>query len=133
MARKPSRWRYVLYGLGGLAVVVSAAFGLLTVQESRFGWERRFDAAVWRAHSEDPPVRLAMVRSLLRSPGLVGKNRSEIVALLGPPSAVDRKYIDSDMVYWLGPERGWLRLDHEWLRIDLDEHDVVVKAEVLGD
>lgn len=133
MTRKRSFWRYSLYGVGALAVALLLAFGLLAFQESRFGWERRFDAAAWKAQPDGGPVRLAMVRSLLRSPGLVGKSRSEVVGLLGPPSGVDRNYINSDIVYWLGPERGYLSLDSEWLRIDLDEHDVVVGAEVLRD
>ena len=130
----PRRWlRLLLVGLGGLVLVLLAATVLLLRQESQFGSERRFDAAAWKSQLDEKPVRLAMVRDLMRRHNLVGKTRAEVIALLGPPLSGDHKFGDEDMVYWLGPENGFISIDSEWLIIDLGDDGRVVSASVVGD
>lgn len=83
--------------------------------------------AAWRAAIKDSspqwPVHLTMADDLIESGMLRGKTRTEIVALLGPPT--DTSYIATwDMVYYLGPERGMIRIDSEWpvLKVGPDGH-----------
>ncbi len=58
-----------------------------------------------------------MIDALLTQRRLNGLSRLEIVALLGQPTPTN-KFAEHDLVYWLGPERGSLRIDSEWLVID---------------
>ncbi len=37
------------------------------------------------------------------------------------------------MVYWLGPERGLIRIDSEWLVLRLDEGGVVREFRIVRD
>lgn len=55
-----------------------------------------------------------------------------MVALLGngPPTKYFR---GSDMVYWLGPERGSMGIDAEWLVIRFDEKRRVSDYQLMRD
>jgi hypothetical protein len=37
------------------------------------------------------------------------------------------------MVYWLGPERGFIRIDSEWLVLRLDQSDIVREVRIVRD
>jgi hypothetical protein len=82
-----------------------------------------FDAAVWlrgeQTDSSSEAPRLRMADGLVRSRILLGKTRGEIESMLGP-SAETGYFRDFDLVYWLGPERSFIRVDSEWLVIRLD-------------
>jgi hypothetical protein len=76
---------------------------------------RAFVSAVWRDKTRvDTGVRLAMADRLVARGTLQGKTRQEVVELLGetPPTGYFQEW---DMVYWLGPERGFMGIDSEWL------------------
>lgn len=78
---------------------------------------RHFEPAAWRQDdSTDPmwPARLAMVDDLLEGQHFNGKPRALVDSLLGPGDSTEY-YREWDIVYWLGPERGMLRIDSEWL------------------
>jgi hypothetical protein len=60
-----------------------------------------------------------MADGLVRSGVLLGKTRGEIESMLGPAPKTDY-FRDFDLVYWLGPERGFIGIDSEWLVIRLD-------------
>jgi hypothetical protein len=78
---------------------------------------RPFDADLWQQGMQShTAVRLHMIEPLIRSRNLDGLTRSQVVSLLGPPSN-DGYFADWDLVYWLGPERGLMRIDSEWLVI----------------
>ncbi len=100
-----------------------------------FGYlpSRSFDADGWKQSEEvEGSPRLAMVDSLIESRKLEGKTQDEILALLGPPT--DTSYFtDWDAVYWLGPERGWLRLDSEWLVLRFDDKGRVFEYQLVRD
>lgn len=92
---------------------------------------RGFDAELWQAHEtmeHDPmwPPRLTMVDDLIASGKLDGLSREQVAALLGPPELGETDEVNQ-YIYWLGPERGFLRIDSEWIAIDFD-HDGKVKG-----
>jgi len=59
-------------------------------------------------------------------------SKSEIIDLLGIPPQTGY-FRDYDLVYWLGPQRGFMPIDSEWLCIRLDSHGIATKAEILTD
>jgi hypothetical protein len=133
------RWLLLLFVLLCLFVAApfvlvlgKVAFDTLKERASR----RSFDSAVWKSSlsnsSPGDPVRLRMVDSLLRQRQLIGMSRSEIVSLLGAPPSTEY-FRDYDLVYWLGPERGFISIDSEWLAIRLDPNDRVTEARIVRD
>lgn len=95
---------------------------------------RRFDAAEWRNqgvsdHFTSWPPRLCMVDDLLASGRLLGMTEGQVVRLLGPPASKDFPFgaSECDMHYYLGPERGFMRIDSEWLFIKLDSDGRVAR------
>lgn len=73
-----------------------------------------------------------MVDDLLATGRLIGQSRESAVQMLGP--ADDTPYFrDYDLVYWLGPERGFFSIDSEWLIIKLDEEGVIRDASLARD
>jgi hypothetical protein len=94
---------------------------------------RPFDPVAW----QDPVrveqgVRLAMADRLVAWGTLRGKTRPQVVKLLGKPS--DEGYFRSwDLVYWLGPERGFLSIDSEWLVLRLGRDDRITEYRIVRD
>ena len=63
---------------------------------------------------------------------LLGKTRQQALDLLGKPS--DEGYFrDWDLVYWLGPERGFISIDSEWLVVRLGKDDRVIDCRTVTD
>ena len=92
-----------------------------------------FERSAWlegETNLDEP--RLRMVDDLLESEALLGKSRVEIEALLGAPTSTD-KFKDSGLVYWLGPERGFISIDSEWLTVDFDQTGNVRDARIVTD
>jgi hypothetical protein len=74
-----------------------------------------FDPVIWQDKTQaEKGIRLGMADRLVAQGTLLRNTRSEIVALLGepPPTGYFRNW---DLVYWLGPERGFISIDSEWL------------------
>jgi hypothetical protein len=95
---------------------------------------RRFDAVAWRGvQRTDDETRLQMVDALLRSGRLNGLTRPQVVALLGPPDSGDYFRDRDNLVYWLGPERGIMRIDSEWLVIRVGPDGRVSRYELARD
>jgi len=78
------------------------------------------------------PIRLRMVDDLLRRHQLQGMSVPEIESLLGPADRTE-KFRNYDMVYWLGPERGFMSIDSEWLVFRLDDKKKVSAFSVVRD
>lgn len=90
-----------------------------------------FSSVKWKSAANDG-VRLSMVDALVRTHRLEGMRRDEVTDLLGP--APDTDYFrDWDAVYWMGPERGWLRLDSEWLVVRFGPDDRVAAWAIVSD
>lgn len=76
--------------------------------------------------------RLHMADGLLNSGTLLGKSKVEIVTLLGAPTSTNY-FKDADLVYWLGPERGFISIDSEWLTLRLDQKGNVREVRIVTD
>ena len=63
---------------------------------------------------------------------LVGMSQQQVSSLLGPADDTDY-FRNWDMVYWLGPERGFLSIDSEWLVLRLDEQKRVNDFAIVRD
>jgi hypothetical protein len=94
---------------------------------------KAFDPVAWRSarHTSDP-VRIRMVDDLLHSQGFHGMTRDKVTSLIGEPD--DTGYFqDFDLVYWLGPERGFMGIDSEWLVFKLDGQQKVKNYQIVRD
>ena len=63
---------------------------------------------------------------------LRGMTSSQVTDMLGKPPATDY-FREWDLVYWLGPERGFLSIDSEWLVVKLDQNEVVADFKIVRD
>lgn len=94
---------------------------------------RSFNSTIWKrevlstTHGDWPP-RLCMVDDLLASGRLNGLMEPGVVALLGPP---DRKR--AGYSYYLGPERGFIRIDSETLLVEFGKDGKVSRSRIHRD
>lgn len=97
--------------------------------------ETVFSSEVWKDDAKvnaEPFPRINMVDSLLQQYEFVGWQESDVLELLGEPT--DTEFFASyDLVYWLGPERGFISIDSEWLVMRLDDGNTVQEVLVLTD
>jgi hypothetical protein len=63
---------------------------------------------------------------------LVGWTRQEVVALLGEPPKTEY-FKEFELVYYLGPERGFMGIDSEWLVLKLGPEGRVKSAVIAHD
>lgn len=94
-----------------------------------------FDSKTWQDQeqiNDKPYPRRGMADSLLKERALHGKTREEVERLLGEPTNTEY-FADYDVVYWLGPQRGFLALDSEWLVIRFDDSNRVTEYEIKTD
>jgi len=126
LRRRPWQW-WVIVGLWG--AFVAAAGGALIWATHRV---QPFDRAVWNDETRlESGIRLTMADDLLRRGTLRGLSRAEVVALLGEPPSTSY-FQEADLVYWLGPERGYFSIDSEWLIVTLPG-DRVADARIVRD
>jgi hypothetical protein len=52
--------------------------------------------------------------------------------MVGEPDKTNY-FSDWDMVYWLGPERGFMGIDSEWLVFRLDGEEKVLEYQIVED
>src|SRR5215212_8180343 len=79
-----------------------------------------FDRAAWPDERQvQHGVRLKMADRIVATKMLTGKTRAQVVEMLGepPPTGYFKSW---DLVYYLGPERGFMGIDSEWLVVKLD-------------
>ncbi len=118
--------------MGALALVLA---GLVLWAAFDFGYlpTRSFDAEKWReAEQASGYPRLSMVDDLIESGQLNDRSRTDVLTLLGPPTNTNY-FSDWDAVYWLGRERGFIRLDSEWLVVRFDEDERVSEYRLVRD
>ena len=103
----------------GVFSVYAATMGSMLVKpafEHAF-YRRPFDPVRWKRAEgarTNWPLRLRMVDDIIGNRLLDGLTRDSVERLLGPRDRTDY-FADWDLVYWLGPERGMIRIDSEWL------------------
>ncbi len=138
---KGSRIKAGAYFLGtAIPMTILLGWLLFGSTVSDYAHSREFDAQLWR-DEEHPevnsmwPPRLCMVDDLLSSERLEGLPREQVLELLGPPLEVDLPLgaATGDVTYFLGPERGLIRIDSEWLTISFSGDDLVSSARLWRD
>jgi hypothetical protein len=97
-----------------------------------YAHRKTFDAEIWKNQDNTKqdifwPPRLCMVDNLMSSKRLDGLSRIQVIELLGPPHSKDFPggAAQCDIHYYLGPERGFIRIDSEWLFIKFDNDEKV--------
>jgi hypothetical protein len=121
-------WVKIFSFWSGLALPYILLVGYLVLgpSVSNYVHKRDFDSAIWKSQSSvkhDPlwPPRLTMVDDLMSSRRLDGLTEAAVQELLGPPQekGFPLDVSPEDTHYYLGPERGLIRIDSEWLVIRL--------------
>lgn len=94
---------------------------------------QQFDSNLWQGQkSFDNDVRIRMVDDLLSRHDFRGMSLERLTAILGEPDKTDY-FEDWDLVYWLGPERGWMSIDSEWLVFRFDSENKVSEYRIVRD
>lgn len=116
--------------LGVLSAGVWLLFGDAIQERMR---RERFDPVAWQAQmgfADD--VRIRMVDDLLRRQNFHGMTCDQLTAIVGEPNG-DEYFEEWDLVYWLGPERGFMGIDSEWLVFRLDGQERVSDYRIVTD
>ena len=93
---------------------------------------RHFDPSLWSNPATPASVRLRMAEDLVDNKKMVGLTRQEVVAQLGEPPKTEY-FKNFDLVYYLGPERGFVSVDSEWLVMKLGQDGRVTRAIIARD
>jgi len=125
-----------ILGVPIVLFIATIGFLLLRPPVEEYLRATAFESDVWKARSLDGnpswPTRLRMVDDLLRRHLLDNASRPHVEALLGPADATSY-FREWDLVYQLGPERGFMGIDSEWLVVRLDQAGQVADYRVLRD
>ena len=130
---KGPRIRVGFYFLGtATPTVIFVGWMVLGPSVADLVHRRPFNAELWRKQAiSEPdttwPPRLCMVNHLIASGRLEGLSHGEILELLGPPSQ-GPPLAGATYGYYLGPERGFIRIDSEWLLIAFGEDGKVSRC-----
>lgn len=73
-----------------------------------------------------------MADDLVENKKLIGLTRQEVLARLDEPPKTEY-FKNFNLVYYLGPERGFMGIDSEWLVLKLGPEGRVVKATIAHD
>jgi hypothetical protein len=119
-----------LVALGILSAVVWFFLGDAVPERMR---RERFDPVTWQGQkSFTKTVRIRMVDDLLHHQSYHGMTRVQLTAIVGEPDTTEY-FKDWDLVYWLGPERGFFGIDSEWLVFQLDNQQRVTDYRIVTD
>lgn len=116
------RWGDIFY-LGNVFVISVALVGLYGLLYFTFKFKtinRPFDEGAW---STDQEHRIEMVEDLIKSKRLIGKTRTEVEFLLGPPAIVVNKKDKTKLFYYTGYKNKFLEVEPFFLDIELDLQD----------
>jgi hypothetical protein len=115
-----------------VALAVLAVAAVVVMWRLRFPGQA-FDPVAWQDEAQvRQEVRLGMADRLVAQGTLRGKVRAEVVEMLGEPPPTGY-FSEWDLVYWLGPERGFIRIDSEWLVIRLGPDGRVTEYRIVRD
>jgi hypothetical protein len=106
-------------------------------------WEEshdiEFDLDLWHAGSRDKiysydkfhidAPRLKMSRDFIANQPWRGKTKNELRAWLGEPDYWSGNYVR----YWVGLQRGPIKMDYAWLGFQFDDDGKAIKAELWQD
>ncbi|HEX8235329.1 MAG TPA: hypothetical protein VF600_05190 [Abditibacteriaceae bacterium] len=134
------RHKRVLQRVALVVVLLAASPFLLffgwVAKDTLYEYSQRlpFNSAQWKSADNDNPkspkyaIRIRMVDDLFDRHKLVGMTRNEVIQLLGPSDDGDRQ--GQELMYALGPERGFISMDWESLSIEFDAKNRVKKASI---
>jgi hypothetical protein len=94
-----------------------------------------FDSEKWKNSDCDSPnlsVRRDMVDALTASSILKNKTKHQVIDILGEPDNPEGYFKEYNLVYCIGPERGF-GVDYEWLAIKLSSDDTVSEYRLVRD
>ncbi|MCP4583288.1 MAG: hypothetical protein GY839_16895 [candidate division Zixibacteria bacterium] len=104
----------------GAWIIFAPAFYLIVM----IGWiflasycpSNEFSSLEWR---NNPEKRIELIDDLVDSKKLDGLTEEKVIELLGKPVDSGRGFYrtENEITYYLGPERGLIRIDSEWLSI----------------
>ena len=137
---KWTKWRIalavVIVGTGVALSPYILLFGTLGYASIREHLHRvPFDSEAWQDPKQvdgDDPVRIRMVDDLMKSKRLDHHSRADVEKLLGKRTN-EYYFKEYDLVYWLGPERGFMSIDSAWLVINFDSSGSVREYNVVRD
>lgn len=129
-------WIFCLVGVPTLIYVGHIAFMFLQPPIESYLHSAKFDSNVWKKRSIDEgvmwPTRLRMIDDLLGHGRLDGLSSDKVRDLLGPKDDTDY-FREWDLMYNLGPERGFIRIDSEWLVVRFDAVGIVNEYRIVRD
>ncbi|MED3994347.1 hypothetical protein P4647_06705 [Peribacillus frigoritolerans] len=117
--------RFIVISSLGFALLFFCVV-MLGVNES----ESRFTTERWL---NDVEGRVYLVDDLINEHELIGMTKDEVFTLLGSPTETEYFKEEDNVVYYLGDERGIIRIDSEWLVIWFDGSDKAMKYELRTD
>ena len=126
------------YFLGTAApLVVLVGWMIFGIAIENAIYSEEFNVEKWKANEITDsnymwPPRLIMVDDLIDGERLNGLSKMEVIEMLGTPG--NHGYFSQyDLVYWLGPERRFIRIDSEWLAISFDSENRVSQYQLVRD
>jgi hypothetical protein len=125
----------VVVGVVALLLVVTAWAALHYLSPMSRCDVHKFTPALWQdpeASRSPRAIRGCLVDDLIARTPIRGRSRADIVALLGEPPRTGY-FVEYDLVYWLGPERGLMSIDSEWLVMRLDPNGRVADFRLVTD
>jgi hypothetical protein len=93
---------------------------------------REFERDKWREADMHAKIRGPLADNLIANCKMLGMNREHIVQMLGKPEKTNY-FRDYDLVYVLGPERGFISIDYEWLVFKLGTDGRVAQYRIVTD
>jgi len=133
---KGKQFKALAFTAGALSpVVMIVGLILFGSQIQNLLKQQSFDSSAWIAQEkQDPewPARLTMIDDLMERQLLDSKSKEQVFAMLGA-GETSGYWHNWDVHYWLGPERGVVRLDSEWLVIQFNKEGRVAKYAIVRD
>ena len=134
----------ILWAVGVLAGIAIVTFVSLVIYVwlsiGGSGHEQRpFEKEKWLHGTNETQLdfpRLGMADDLIEKKTLYGMEKKEVLAILGEPAKKDIQWSENDhfgLLYWLGPERGFMSVDSEWLGIIFDKTGKVSQYKLVRD
>ncbi|MFF2497188.1 hypothetical protein [Peribacillus sp. NPDC058075] len=123
--KRKIKMRFIGISSLGFALLVFCLV-LLGVNE----YESSFTVERW---INDDEGRVYLVDDLMNEHEMIGMTKDEVFTLLGPPTETEYFKEEDNIVYYLGAERGIIRIDSEWLVIWFDGSHKAMKYELRTD
>ncbi len=141
MKRPTIRILWAAGALAGIAIVGFASLAIfvwLSIGDNKYE-QRPFEKEEWLHGTNAAQLhfpRLGMSDDLIEKRTLQGMEKKEVLAMLGEPAKKDIQWSKNDrfdLLYWLGPERGFMSVDSEWLGIIFDKTGKVSQYKLVRD